>query len=71
MYKPSGNAKKIDILIKRHVTPVNGQLAEWQGFSREPVEFIEREGDHAEMINGTCVERFEQRLSKVLAARGI
>jgi thioesterase domain-containing protein len=46
-------------------------LGAWQDFSREPIEVIECEGDHADMMNAQYVEGFEQRLSKVLAARGI
>jgi thioesterase domain-containing protein len=78
-YSPSGKIKKMDVF---YCTPLHSvclnrakwlseHLSKWQDFSREPVEFIECEGDHADMLNGAFVEGFEQRLSRVLAARGL
>lgn len=76
-YEPEGNVKRVDVF---YCTPLHsvcltreewlgGQLAKWQDFSRDPVEYIECEGDHADMLNGTYVEGFEQRLNKILANR--
>lgn len=78
-YEPEGKIKKMDVF---YCTPlhsvclskekwVSDQLAKWQDFSREPIEFIECEGDHADMLNSTYVEGFEERLNRVLAARGL
>jgi thioesterase domain-containing protein len=78
-YEPSGKVKKVDVF---YCTPLHAvcmdketwvkeQLAQWGDFSREPIEFIDCEGEHADVINGPYAEGFEQRLSKVLAARGI
>ncbi|RAL12615.1 NRPS-like enzyme [Aspergillus homomorphus CBS 101889] len=78
-YHPSGTVRKMDVF---HCIPLHSVcldqakwvgefLDKWQDFSRESVEFIECEGDHADMLNPQFVEGFEQRLSRVLAARGL
>jgi thioesterase domain-containing protein len=78
-YEPEGSVKRIDVF---YCTPlhsvcltreqwVSDQLAKWQDFSREPVGFVECEGDHADMLNAAYVEGFEVRLNKILAERGL
>ncbi|CRG90561.1 hypothetical protein PISL3812_07605 [Talaromyces islandicus] len=79
VYQPKGLVRKMDVFycipLKSVCLDKQKWVAEhlgaWQDFSREPIELIECEGDHADMMNAQYVEGFEQRLSKVLAARGI
>ncbi|KAH8705690.1 putative NRPS-like enzyme [Talaromyces proteolyticus] len=79
VYQPEGTVRKMDVFycIPLKSVCLNKEkwvaehLGAWQDFSREPIEVIECEGDHADMLNAEYVEGFEQRLSKVLAARGI
>lgn len=80
VFHPQGAVRKVDVY---YCTPlhsvekrgrkewIEGHLSKWQDFSRERIEFHECEGDHADMLNPTYVEGFEERLARVLAMRGI
>ena len=78
-YMPQGMVTQVDVFYctplhyveKNREKWIEGHLIQWQDFSRETVEFHECEGDHADMLNPEYVKGFEQRLTRVLAARGI
>lgn len=73
LYHPQGQVGKVDVFFctplhsveKDRESWVKGQLSKWQDFSRMGIEFHECDGDHANMLNPTYVEGFEQRLNKV------
>lgn len=79
VYSPSGNVRKMDVFFctplhsveKNREKWVSGMLSKWQDFSEDQLSFWECEGDHADMLNPTYVEGFQQRLARVLEERGI
>jgi thioesterase domain-containing protein len=50
---------------------VSEHLSHWNNFSREPIDCIDCEGNHADMLNPQYIQGFEQRLNRVLEARGL
>ena len=78
-YHPEGNVRKVDIF---YCTPLHSveknrerwiadHLLRWQDFSHDRIELHECEGEHADMLNPFYIRGFEQRLARVLKARGI
>lgn len=78
-YHPQGSIQKMDIFYCDPLTSVctgkdrwlEEYLGAWNEFCWEPVEFIDCEGEHADMLNPQYVEGFEERFSRALAARGL
>ena len=78
-YHPEGSVGKVDVFYctplhsveKNREKWITDHLLHWQDFSQARIELHECEGDHADMLNPTYVEGFEQRLNRVLTARGI
>ncbi|KAJ5591912.1 NRPS-like enzyme [Penicillium hispanicum] len=78
-YHPAGSVEKMDIFYCVPLRSVctnkdrwlEDYLGAWANFSRQPVEYTDCEGEHADMLNPQYVEGFEERLSRVLAARGL
>ncbi|CAG7925008.1 unnamed protein product [Penicillium olsonii] len=79
VYEPEGSVEKIDVMYCVPLKSIcadqdhwlEDYLGKWQNFSRSPVEYTHCEGVHADMLNPEYVEGFQERLSRVLAARGL
>lgn len=77
-YRPEGSVSRVDVF---YCTPLHSveknrekwiadHLLRWQDFSEAQIDLHECEGDHADMLNPTYIEGFEQRLKRVLKLRG-